>query len=116
MGKLLHVTLFEAGRAVFFMNSKKHLRNIRHNYFVVVVNYISALLFPASFFFFFCPNGMFIEGHLRHLLVTGFVKNTPTTVINMIRITFAVLLFRVNVKEVILKVLPQIQSRGRGQK
>ena len=36
--------------------------------------------------------------------------------INMIRITFTVLIFRVIVEEVILKVLPQVQSRGRRQK
>ena len=91
------------------MNSKKHLRKIRHNYLLLLSSFSLQV-------FLFRPNGMFIARHLRHLLVTGFVKNTPTTVINMIRITFTVFLFRVIVKEVILKVLPQIQSRGRGQK
>ena len=93
---------------------KKHLRKIRHNYLLLLFS-----TFRPPFtckFFLFRPNGMFIARHLRHLLVTGFVKNTPTTVINMIRITFTVLLFRVIVKEVILKVLLQIQSWGRGQK
>ena len=65
---------------------------------------------------FFRPSGIVIARHLRHLFVTGFVKNTYTTVINMIRITFTVLIFRVNVKEVILKVLPQIQRREWWQK
>ena len=34
---------------------------------------------------FFRPNRIFIARHLRHLFVFGFVKNTLTTVINMIR-------------------------------
>ena len=51
----------------------------------------------------------------RHLFF-GFVKNTLTSVINMIRITFTVLIFRIIVKEVILKVLPQIQRRKWRQK
>ena len=55
---------------------------------------------------FFRPNRIFIARHLRHLFVFGFVKNTLTTVINMIRITFIVLIFRSIVKEVILKALP----------
>ena len=93
------------------MNSKKHLRKIRHNYLLLLLLLTFRPPFPCKFSL-FCPNGMFIARHLRHLLVTAFVKNTPTTVINMIRITFTVLLFRVIVKEVILKALPQIQSRG----
>ena len=98
------------------MNSKKHLRKIRHNYLLLLLLLTFRPPFPRKVFL-FRPNGMFITRHLRHLLVTGFVKNTPNTVINiMIRITFSVLLFLVIVKEVILKVLPQIQSRGRGQK
>ena len=51
----------------------------------------------------------------RHLFF-GFVKSTLTSVINMIRITFTVLIFRIIVKEVILKVLPQIQRREWRQK
>ena len=48
---------------------------------------------------------------LLHLFVTGFVKNTLTTVFNTSRITFTDLTFRV-----IVKVLPQIQRRQWWQK
>ena len=46
-------------------------------YFIVSFK-SSALLFRARFFL-FRPNGIFIARHLRHLFVTGFVKNTLTT-------------------------------------
>ena len=91
------------------MNSKKHLRKIRHNYLLLLSTFRPP--FPCRFFL-FRPNGMFIARHLQHLLVTGFVKNTATTVINMIRITFTVFLFRVIVKEVILKVLLKFRVGG----
>ena len=35
--------------------------------------------FSPQAFFLFRPNGIFIARHLRHLFVTGFVKNTLTT-------------------------------------
>ena len=59
----------------------------------------------------FPPNGICTD-----ISSFGFVKNTLTSVINMIRIKFTVLIFRIIVKEVILKVLPQIQRREWRQK
>ena len=40
----------------------------------------------------------FLKYYLLHLVVTGFFKNTLTTVFNISRITFTVLTFRVIVK------------------
>ena len=59
----------------------------------------------------------FITQHLRHRFVIGFVRNTHTTVMKISRITFtAALTFRVIVKEVLLKILPQFQGRQWWQK
>ena len=64
---------------------------------------------PQVFLFvcLFCPKGIFVARHLRHFFVTGFVKITLTTVFN---ITFTVLTFRLTVKKVLLKVLPQVRG------
>ena len=97
-----------------YKNSKIYLRKISHNCILVVFD------FPPSFWpqFFFCffRTGVFVARHLRHLLVSGFVKNTLNTVINISRITFKVLTFRVIVKEALLKILLPIQRRQCWQK
>ena len=107
--KFCQQTLFEAGVAVFIMNSKTNLRKISYNYFLLLL-LTFGLLFPQRFFCLSHPNGMFIARHLRHLFVAGIVKNTLTTVFSISRITFTVVKLSVY-KEVRLKVLPQIQSR-----
>ena len=86
-----------------YMNSKIYLRKISHN--CTSCFWLSAL-----------PPGIFVARHLRYLFVSGFVKNTLNTVIDISRITFKVLTFRVIVKEVLLKILPQIQRRQCWQK
>ena len=81
------------------MNSKIYLRNISNNY-LLLLNFRP--LFPASIFFVLPENWIIITRHLRHLFVTRFVKNTLTTVmIDISRITFTVLTFRVIVIEVL---------------
>ena len=65
--------------------------------------------FSPQAFFLFRPNGIFIARHLRHLFVTGFVKNT-------LHYGSHLLTFRVIVKEVLLKALLQIQGRQWWQK
>ena len=72
--------------------------------------------FGHKLFFCFFRTGVFVARHLRHLFVSGFVKNTLNTVINISRITFKVLTFRVIVKEALLKILLPIQRRQCWQK
>ena len=72
--------------------------------------------FGHKFFFCFFRTGVFVARHLRHLFVSGFVKNTLNTVINISRITSKVLTFRVIVKEALLKILLPIQRRQCWQK
>ena len=64
---------------------------------------------PQVFLFvcLFRSKGIFVARHFRHFFVTGFVKITLTTVF---KITFTVLTFRVIVKKVLLKVLPQVRG------
>ena len=69
--------------------------------------------FSPKFFSFFLRTG-YSSTSLRNWICQNW--NTLTSVINMIRITFTVLIFRVIVKEVILKGLPQIQKREWWQK
>ena len=92
------------------MNSEIYLRNITNNYLLLLLTFCPS--FTRKFFVcLFRPNRTSIARHLRHLFVTGFVKIILTTVMNKNRIKFIVLIFRVIVKEVLLKVLPQIQRR-----
>ena len=82
---------------------------------LVIIIFLLLLLtfrppFPKRFFCLSHPNGMFIARHLRHLFVAGIVKNTLTTVFTISRITFTVDKLSLD-KKVLLKVLPQIQSR-----
>lgn len=88
------------------MNLKTYLRNIGHNYLLLLLTF--RYRFP-HYFFLFRPNGIFIAQYLQHLFVTGFVKNTVTTVFNISSIPLTVITFRLIVKGFLLKVLPQIQ-------
>ena len=90
---------------------KMYLRKMRHNYLLLLLTFRPP--FPPSFFPFFLRTG-YSSTSLRNWICQNW--NTLTSVINMIRITFTVLIFRVIVKEVILKVLPQIQKREWWQK
>ena len=76
---------------------KIYLRKMRHNYLLLLLTFRPS--FPPSFFSFSSEQDIH-----QHLFVSGFVKNTLTSVINMIRIKFTVLIFRFIVREVILKV------------
>ena len=65
--------------AVLIMNSMIYLRNISHEYLLLLLLLTSRPPLPdlspqVLLFFLFHPNKIFIARHLRHLFVTGFVK------------------------------------------